>query len=196
MAVAPYVVGVTGASGAALARRCIEMLWERGLPVALTASPLAEHIWESELGESLDASRQRWGNGVIWYPAGKMCAPIASGSYETSGMIVVPCSMATVSAIAHGASTNLLSRAADVTIKEGRRLVLAPRETPLSAIHLENMLALARLGVRIVPPIPAFYAGIRTLDDIVNALAGRALEALGISGALPDTYRYHPEVEQ
>jgi flavin prenyltransferase len=195
VAIAPYVVGISGASGAILAKRCVELLIRGGFPVALTASVVSEHIWNDELGESLEATLMRWGKAVTWYPSDTMWSPIASGSYPTKGMLVVPCSMASVSAIAHGASNNLLTRAADVTLKEGRKLVLVPRETPLSAIHLENLLALARLGVRVVPPIPAFYAHIHTLDEVVDCIAGRALEALGVPDMLPERCRYQPELD-
>ncbi len=190
---APFVVGVSGASGAVLARRCVELLVERRLPVILTASAVAAQIWRDELGSSLEEDLAAWEKAVRYHPAERMAAPIASGSYPTRGMIVVPCSMATVSAIAQGSASNLLTRAADVCLKEGRRLVLVPRETPLSAIHLENMLKLARLGVRIVPPVPAFYNHPASLDDVVGFLAGRALEALGLTDVLPAESRYHPE---
>jgi 4-hydroxy-3-polyprenylbenzoate decarboxylase len=195
MAISPYVVGVSGASGAVLANRCIEILLARDLPVALTASPVAERIWKYELGESLADARARWNNDgeLVWYSSDTLWAPIASGSYPTSGMLVVPCSMASASAINHGTAQNLLTRAADVTIKEGRRLVLVPRETPLSAIHLDNLLSLARLGVRIVPPIPAFYSPIRTWQDMVDCMAGKALEALGVTDASPAHCRYQGE---
>ncbi|MCL4534231.1 MAG: UbiX family flavin prenyltransferase [Bacteroidetes bacterium] len=193
MAVRPFVVGVSGASGAVLARRCVEMLLARELPVALTVTDVAAGIWQDELGTSLSQDLAVWGARVRYYPAEHMPAPIASGSYRTRGMIVVPCSMATVAAIAHGTSTSLLTRAADVCLKEGRRLVLVPRETPLSAIHLENLLRLARLGVRIVPPVPAFYNHPTSLDEVVDFVVGRALEALGVPDGLPASYRYVQE---
>ena len=105
---------------------------------------------------------------------------IASGSYRVDAMIVVPCSMDTLAAIAGGLSSNLLQRAADVTLKEGRQLLLVTRETPLSAIHLENMLKLARLGVRIVPPMPAFYHHPKSISDLVDFVVGRILDQLGM----------------
>ncbi|KAF0144378.1 MAG: 3-octaprenyl-4-hydroxybenzoate carboxy-lyase UbiX [Nitrospirae bacterium] len=109
-----------------------------------------------------------------------MYAPIASGSFKTDGMLVVPCSMKTLSGIANGYANNLVERAADVTIKEGRALLLSPREMPFSAIHLENMLKLAMIGVKIAPPVPAFYHKPRNIDDIVDFMAGKILDAMGI----------------
>jgi len=196
MAVGPFVVGVSGASGAVLARRCVEMLLARDLPVSLVVTSVAAQIWQEELGCSLTESLMAWGERVRYYPAEQMRSPLASGSHPTAGMIVIPCSMATVSAIAHGSATTLLTRAADVCLKEGRRLVIVPRETPLSAIHLENLLRLARLGVRIVPPVPAFYTNPASVADLVDCIAGRALDALGISDGLPVIYRYNPEEEE
>jgi 4-hydroxy-3-polyprenylbenzoate decarboxylase len=109
-----------------------------------------------------------------------MYAPVASGSFKTDGMFVVPCSMKTLAGIANGYADNLIQRAADVVIKEGRPLLLSPREMPFSAIHLENMLKLARLGVKIAPPIPAFYHKPKSLDDMVSFIVGKMLDAFGI----------------
>jgi 4-hydroxy-3-polyprenylbenzoate decarboxylase len=117
-------------------------------------------------------------------------APIASGTFPTLGMVVVPCSMATVAAIAHGLSDNLLRRAADVCLKERRPLVLVPRETPLNAIHLENMASLARLGVAILPPEPPFYLKPQTISDVVDFVVQRVLSALGVIEALPESMQY------
>jgi 4-hydroxy-3-polyprenylbenzoate decarboxylase len=107
-------------------------------------------------------------------------ASIASGSYPTEGMVIIPCSMGTLGAIASGLSQNLIHRAADCTIKEGRKLILVPRETPLSAIHLENMLKLSRLGVKIVPPMPAFYSGQQKIADLVDFVVGKVLDQMGV----------------
>jgi 4-hydroxy-3-polyprenylbenzoate decarboxylase len=109
-----------------------------------------------------------------------MEAPIASGSFKTDGMLIVPCSMKTLSGIANGYANNLIERTADVTIKEGRALLLSPREMPFSAIHLENMLKLARIGVKIVPPVLAFYHKPKKIDDIVDFIAGKILDAVGV----------------
>ncbi len=109
-----------------------------------------------------------------------LAAPVSSGSFKTDGMFIVPCSMKTLSGVANGYTENLIQRAADVTIKEGRRLVMSPREMPFSAIHLENMLKLARLGVRIAPPVMGFYHGPKTIDDMVDFAAGKILDLMGI----------------
>jgi len=109
-----------------------------------------------------------------------LSAPFASGSFRTDGMFIVPCSMKTLSGVANGYTENLIQRAADVTIKEGRRLVISPREMPFSAIHLENMLKLARLGVRIAPPVMGFYHKPRTIEDMVDFAAGKILDLMGI----------------
>ena len=111
-------------------------------------------------------------------------APVASGSYPTEGMVIIPCSMGTLGAVASGLSQNLIHRAADCTLKEGRKLILVPREMPLSAIHLENMLKLSRLGVKIVPPMPAFYSGQQKISDLVDFVVGKVLDQMGVTHAL------------
>ncbi len=185
-------MGITGASGSALARSLIDRLLEMRMPVIATASSAARMVWQEEMDESFGAALERWqdGGGFTYYAIGDLRAPIASGTYPARGMAVVPCSMATVAAIAHGLSDNLLRRAADVCLKERRPLVLVPRETPLNAIHLENMAALARLGVTILPPEPPFYLRPRTVGDIVDFVVQRTVVALGLSDALPDDMRY------
>ena len=123
---------------------------------------------------------------------GDLGAPTASGTFATQGMIVVPCSMASLAAIARGVGTNLLHRSADVCLKEGRKLVLVPRETPLSAIHLENMLILARLGVTMLSPEPAFYLLPKTIEDVIDYVVERALMAVGVLSRLGTGLSYKP----
>jgi flavin prenyltransferase len=191
------VVGITGASGHLLARRCVERLLDYGYPVLLVCTGPGRRVWreelEEELGTAIATWRARGGATVTQHHVNDIGAPIASGGLVTAGMIVVPCSMGTLSGIATGAAGNLLERAADVTIKEFRPLVLVPRETPLSVIHLENMLALARIGVRIVPPMPAFYLRPKTVEEAVEHLAVRVLSALGIPEALDEPPAYVPQ---
>ena len=188
----PVVVGISGASGSVIARATIDRLLALQLPVIATASSAARMVWREEMDESFGDSLERWiDSGDFTYHAiGDLSAPIASGTYRTLGMAVVPCSMGTLAAIAHGLSDNLLRRAADVCLKERRPLVLVPRETPLNAIHLENMASLAKLGVTILPPQPAFYLRPRSIDDVVEFVAQRTLIALGLMDTLPDEMRY------
>ena len=193
----PIVIGITGASGSALAQRTVDELLGREAPVILVCSPAGRMVWQEEMEESFGDALERWRDFpyFTYYSIGEMKAPIASGTVATGGMAIVPCSMSTLAAIAHGMADNLIRRAADVTLKEGRRLVLVPRETPLSPIHLENMLTLARLGVTILSPEPAFYLHPRTVEDVVEFIAGRTLSALGIPDALPEHLRYNRRSE-
>ncbi len=188
----PVVVGITGASGAALARATVDLLLERGNRVIASASSASRTVWNQEMEESFGESLERWRDSALFtfYPAGRIDAPIASGSVPVRGMAVVPCSMATLAAIAHGFSDNLIRRAADVCLKERRPLVLVPRETPLSPIHLENMAKLARLGVTILPPEPPFYLKPQSVDEIVDYVANRVIGALGLAESLPLEMRY------
>ena len=193
----PIIVGITGASGAVLAQHTVDKLLSREIPVILVCSPAGRMVWQEEMEESFGAALERWQESPHFtsYAIGEMKAPIASGTVPASGMVIVPCSMNTLAAIAHGMADNLVRRAADVTLKEGRKLVLVPRETPLSPIHLENMLTLARLGVTILSPEPAFYLHPQTVDDIVEFIVGRALNALGVPGALSEHLRYQRRSE-
>jgi 4-hydroxy-3-polyprenylbenzoate decarboxylase len=193
----PLVLGISGSSGALLARRAVEVLVELGRPIHLTYTPACLQVWPDEVGHPLKEDLANWKErlGVRVFNPDDFRAPMSSGSFLTAGMLVVPCSMRTVSAIAHGTSSNLLERAADVTIKEGRPLVIVPRETPLSAIHLENLLALARLGVRVVPPVPQFYTKPHTTDEIIDRIVRRAIAQLGIPEALPPSLRWRSQPE-
>ena len=188
----PVVVGIAGASGSALAYATIDRLLAQEFPVIATASAAARMVWREEMDESFGDTLERWvDSGVFTYYAnGDLSATIASGTFPTLGMAITPCSMGTVAAIAHGLSDNLLRRAADVCLKERRPLVVVPRETPLTAVHLENMAALARLGVTILSPQPAFYLRPRSIEDVVEFVAERTLMALGLIDGLPDGMRY------
>ena len=188
----PAIIGITGASGSLLARAAIDRLLATGVPVIATASSAARMVWQEEMDESFGAALERWTDSedFAYYAAADLRAPIASGTFPTLGMAIVPCSMATVAAIAHGLADNLVRRAADVCLKERRPLVLVPRETPLNAIHLENMASLARLGVTILPPEPPFYLAPKTIDVVVDFVVQRVLAAMGIIGQLPRDMRY------
>ncbi len=188
----PIILGISGSSGVSLARRAVEILGELGVPMHITYTQACRQVWPDELGCQISDDLSEWKARyhVRVFNPDDFRAPMSSGSYRTAGMIVLPCSMRTVSALAHGSSSNLLERAADVVIKEQRPLTLVPRETPLSVIHLENLLTLARLGVRIVPPMPQFYLRPQTTDDMIDVMVRRALAAHGFEDALPDTNRW------
>lgn len=189
---APAVVGITGASGAILAARTIEALLAAGVPVTACASSAARMVWRAEMDESFGAAIERWSDSGVFshYGEGELAAPIASGTFPTRGMIIAPCSMATAAAVANGMADNLIRRAADVTIKERRRLAIMPRESPLSVIHLENLTKLAKLGATVIPPEPAFYLGPQSAEDVADFAAHRALLALGIVERLPERFTY------
>lgn len=192
---APLIIGISGSSGAALARRAVEILGELGVPMHITYTQACRQVWPDEVGRPIADDLSEWKaryHARVFNPD-DFRAPMSSGSYRTAGMLILPCSMRTVSAIAHGSSSNLLERAADVVIKERRTLTLVPRETPLSVIHLENLLALARLGVRIVPPMPQFYLRPQTADEIIDLMVRRALTAHGYDEALPDASRWRSD---
>ncbi len=174
------IVGITGATGAVFGVRTLEALREAGVETHLVLSKWGQQTVEHETGLKL-AELQALASVV--HGTGNMAATISSGSFRTEGMIVAPCSMRTAAAIAHGTGENLVHRAADVVLKERRRLVLVPRETPLSEVHLENLLKLARLGAAIVPPMPAFYNHPASLDDVVNHIVARVLDQFDIDAS-------------
>ena len=174
---ARIIVGLTGATGAIFGIRVLEALKAADVETHLVMSKWARQTVEHETSWSYDdvcalASKT--------YSTGDMGASISSGSFLTDGMVIVPASVRTVAAIAHGVGDNLVHRAADVVLKERRKLVLVVRETPLSDIHLENMLKLSRMGVSIVPPMPAFYNHPQTLDDMVDHIVARILDQFGV----------------
>jgi 4-hydroxy-3-polyprenylbenzoate decarboxylase len=193
----PVVVGISGASGSVLAQRAIEALLHRDIHVIATCTAAARMVWQEEMQEPFGSALARWQESAnfTYCPIGDLKASIASGTTPTSGMVVIPCSTGTLAAIAHGLSTNLLQRAADVCLKERRRLVLVPRETPLSPIHLENMLTLSRLGVVILPPEPAFYLHPTSVEDIVEYIVAKALSALGLPDFMDGRLRYQRSSE-
>jgi flavin prenyltransferase len=182
----PIVVAVTGASGAPYAVRLLETLVERKQRIALIVSDHGLRLLATEMDiTSVDELRQRvgsagWDAMVRVYDDRDRGAAPASGSALTAGMVICPCSMGTMSAIAVGTSRSLVERAADVALKERRRLVLVPRESPYSAIHLENMLSLTRAGAVVLPASPGFYHRPRTINDLVDFIVARVLDHLGV----------------
>jgi 4-hydroxy-3-polyprenylbenzoate decarboxylase len=177
------VVGVTGASGAAYARRLIECLSDAGVTVHVVVTPNGKRLLCDELGLAEVSVRTLLGRDsdrVITHPYRDVGSVLGSGSFRTDGMIVCPCSANTLAAIAAGLAGNLLDRAAAVTLKEGRRLVLVPREMPMSRIELQNALRLSEAGATICPASPGFYMLPTTIDDLVDFVVGKLLDLVNI----------------
>ena len=195
------VVAITGASGAVYAARLLQVLVNAGRRVHVTVSPSATQVFQLEMGltldlqncdlnllltassegtvhESRDSDQPR--GSLVYHHYQDFRAGIASGSFLTAGMVVCPCSMGTLASIANGLSTNLIHRAADVHLKERRKLILVPRETPLGSIQLENMKRLADVGAIILPAMPGFYHGPTTIQDLVDFVVGRICDQLGV----------------
>jgi 4-hydroxy-3-polyprenylbenzoate decarboxylase len=192
---ASVAVGVTGASGALYATRTVAALLERRVHVELIVSDYGRRLLRDELGDEATLEKlmpfleAKYGasirGGTLTIHSNRdLGATLASGSHGCSGMAVVPCSMKTMAAIAHGLSRNLIERAADVMLKEKRRLVIVPRETPMSLPQLRNMVLCAEAGAMMLPAMPAFYQQPRTLDDLADFMAGKILSALGFEHAL------------
>ncbi|WP_322905572.1 flavin prenyltransferase UbiX [Paenibacillus campi] len=182
-----YVIGITGASGSVYGIRLAEVLLSYGYTVHLVISNAGWRVLKEELDwsasgreEMLAAQFGSLPGKLVYHSFSDIGASIASGSFRVEAMIIVPCSMGTLANIAGGMSANLMTRAADVMLKEQRKLVIVPRETPLHAIHLENMLKLARMGVSIIPAMPAFYYRPQTLQDAIDFMVGKVLDILGI----------------
>ena len=189
---AAVAIAITGASGAVYATRTVAALLERGVDVELIVSDYGRRLLRDELGEQasverlLDFLAAKYGDTVA---AGTLTlhsnrdlgATIASGSHGCSGMAIVPCSMKTLAAVAHGLSRNLIERAADVMLKERRPLVIVPRETPMSLPQLRNMVLCAEAGATVLPAMPAFYQMPKTLDDLADFMTGKILSALGFA---------------
>jgi 4-hydroxy-3-polyprenylbenzoate decarboxylase len=171
------IVGMTGSTGAIFGIRFLEALKHADVESHLIVSKWAQRTIEHETNYSLEQVRAL---ASVVHSPGDMGATISSGSFLTDGMVVIPCSVRTLGGIAQGVGDHLVHRAADVILKERRRLVLVVRETPFSEVHLENMLKLARMGVTMLPPLPAFYNHPQSIDDIVNHIVGRVLDQFGI----------------
>jgi flavin prenyltransferase len=190
MVTAPLIFGITGASGAPYALRVLQALTAAERPVALIISKHGMRLLHTETGiQTHDALREAvgpggWDRWVSVYDDRDRGAAPASGSARSAGMLVCPCSMGTLSAIAAGSSRSLIERAADVTLKERRKLVLVPRETPLSEIHLRNMLRVTRAGAVVLPAAPGFYHRPVTIDALVDFVAARVLDQLGVPNDL------------
>src|SRR5262245_18964964 len=197
-----HIIAITGASGAIYATRTLAALLERGVHVDLIVSDYGRRLLRDELGEAASIERlvpflqEKYGDCVTRGTATlhgnrDMGATIASGSHGSSAMAIVPCSMKTLAAVAHGLSRNLIERAADVMLKERRRLVIVPRETPMSLMQLRNMVLCAEAGAMILPAMPAFYQQPKTLDDLADFMAGKVLAALGFEHDLYPAWTGH-----
>ncbi|WP_054857935.1 UbiX family flavin prenyltransferase [Vulcanisaeta sp. JCM 16159] len=184
-AVRRIVVGITGASGVIYGVRFLEMIrrYAKDSEVYLVMSNTAVEILRHEVGLDKE-SISKLANRV--YNEDELGAPIASGSFKHDGMVIIPCSMKTLASIAHGITDNLITRAADVALKERRKLILVIRETPLNLVHIKNMELVTLAGAIVMPAAPAFYNKPRTIDDLVNFVVGRVLDLLGIEN---DLYR-------
>ncbi|MFQ5543557.1 MAG: UbiX family flavin prenyltransferase [Nitrospiria bacterium] len=188
-----YVLGITGASGAIYGVTLLNYLLGIGHHVYLSLTPEARFIirgemdleWGHNFLETNEILKERYSDTHLTYCDEKeMSSPIASGSLLTEGMVIAPCSMKTLSGIAHGFSSNLIERAADVTLKERRPLILIPRETPLNQIHLRNMLLASEMGATLLPAMPAFYNRPESINDMVRFISGRALDLLSVENRL------------
>jgi flavin prenyltransferase len=173
----PVLVAMTGATGAIYGIRLLEVLRELEVETHLVVSRWAEATIKTETDRRVDDVRAL---ASVVYDEDDLAAPPASSAFVTAGMVVAPCSMRTLAAVANGLSDNLVQRAAAVHLQEGRRLLLLARESPLSVIHLENMLRVAKAGAVVAPPVPAFYAKLHSLDEMVDHTVGRALDQLGV----------------
>ncbi|MBB6624699.1 UbiX family flavin prenyltransferase [Clostridium gasigenes] len=181
------VVGITGASGSIYAKRLIEVLINLGIQTNVVATEKGKQVFKYELSMDLDTwigelSLQH--KNIKLEDNDNLFSGVASGSNKYDAVIILPCSMGTLAQISHGLSQNLLCRAADVAMKEGRKLVIVPRETPLSTIHLENMHRLSSMGVAIIPAMPGFYHHPKSIDELVDFLVGKILDYLNINNEL------------
>jgi len=177
------IIGVTGASGSVYFLRLIECLTLQDLEIHVIASEHGREVLEYETRVNLEDQVEIWNENrakIILEDNHNLFSPVASGSYRCDAMIILPCSMSTLAEIANGVTKTLLTRAADVMIKERRQLVIVPRETPLSTIHLKNLYELSKLGVTILPAMPGFYNHPQTVSDMINFVVGKTLDCVGI----------------
>jgi polyprenyl P-hydroxybenzoate and phenylacrylic acid decarboxylases len=182
-----YIVGITGASGSIYGIRLTEELLKNNMQVHFVITENGRKVMENEIGETDDIFINRLKDtysNFITHDINNMASSIASGSFKTNGMIIMPCSMATLGEIAMGISKNLLGRSADVCLKERRKLIIVPRETPLNNIHLRNMLYLSEAGAEVLPAMPGFYHKPETINDMVDFIVGKVLDALNIRNNL------------
>ncbi|MBI2251963.1 MAG: UbiX family flavin prenyltransferase [Armatimonadetes bacterium] len=189
----PYIVAISGASGVIYAKYLIDFLIRNNSLVYLLISKNAHKIIKEELNFSflnLKLKNLFYEDYLNWG------SPLASGSFKSKGMVIVPCSMSTLACISNGTSNNLIHRRADISLKEKEKLILVPRETPLNLIHLENMLKLSKAGAEILPAMPAFYRRPETIQDLINFITGRILERLGIKHKLYPPYSGAKDVEK
>lgn len=177
------VIGITGASGSIYAKRMIEVLVQQGIQVHVIATEKGKQVFKYELNLNLaqwiKELSESYSN-VKLENHQNLFAGVASGSHGFDAVVILPCSMGTLAEISHGLSRNLLTRAADVALKEGRKLVIVPRETPFNTIHLENMTRLSKVGATIIPAMPGFYHHPQTMDDLINFVVGKVLSYLNI----------------
>tara|TARA_Y100001970_G_scaffold267935_1_gene358595 strand:- start:57058 stop:57657 length:600 start_codon:yes stop_codon:yes gene_type:complete len=180
------VIGITGATGTTIGLRVIEVLRDLGVETHVVVSRWGMQTLSQETGRSLDYIRSL---SSVLYPPGDMGAAISSGSFGVDSMIIAPCSMRSTAAIALGLGDNLIHRAADVMLKERKKIVIIPRETPLSEVHLKHMLSLSRMGAVIMPPNPAYYSHPSTLKDVVDQFVARILDQVGIEAPFANRWK-------
>jgi 4-hydroxy-3-polyprenylbenzoate decarboxylase len=188
MAIKKLIIGITGTTGVIYGVKMVEYLHDNhdDIETFLVISDVAKKILTVETSTTSDALSKKASHS---FDPEDIAAPIASGSFLTDGMIIIPCSMKTLAAVATGYSDNLIARAADVVLKERRKLVVVPRETPLSTIHLKNMLTVSRAGAIVLPPVPAFYYEPKTIDEVINYTIGKVLDVLGIEHQLFERWK-------
>lgn len=206
MAASDLVVALTGASGAAYGLRLLEVLLQSGRRIHLTISPAGAEVLRTEtdrqvllnrfqLTDLLGEAARTAGDRVQYYDYRDFRAGIASGSFLTGGMAICPCSMGTVAAVAHGLSQNLIQRAADVHLKERRKLVLVPRETPLGLVQLRNLTACAEAGAVVMPAMPGYYGRPQSVADLIDFVVGRVCDQLGVDHGLLKRWGAEPAPE-